>query len=182
MAQSTPAFVGRCAILLLTALPLGRAGAQRQETPAGRQLSSADYAHAERLDRRGLYGKVKNALVVPQWIGQSDEFWYRRETATGSEFDIVNAATGRRRVAFDHEAIARALSSATGSAIAADHLPFTSVTFTAARDRIHVEVGDKQYDCDLAVGALHRRCARSVTRTIRDHVCDAGAHGHARAQ
>ena len=150
MAQATPALIRRCTILLVTGLTLGRSQARGQETAtAGRQLTTADYAHAERLDRRALYGTVKNALVVPRWLGQTDEFWYRRETATGAEFDIVDAATGRRRLAFDHEAVARALSAATGSAVVGDHLPFTSVTFTPARDRIHVEIADKQYDCDL---------------------------------
>jgi dipeptidyl aminopeptidase/acylaminoacyl peptidase len=135
--------------VVCSSLLAGSLGSAQEAPASGRQLTPDDYARAERVDRRALYGKLKNALVIPGWIGQRDEFWYRREAATGAEFDIVDAATGKRRPAFDHAAVARALSAATGNAVTADGLPFTTIAFTPTMDAIHVVVGEKQYDCTL---------------------------------
>lgn len=46
-----------------------------------------------------LVKQVSNYFIVPHWIGDSDEFWYEREFDGGSEFVIVNAANGQKRVA-----------------------------------------------------------------------------------
>ena len=60
-------------------------------------------------------GKRKPALnttVYPNWIGQSDCFWYLRELDQGSEYRLVNAATQSNTPAFDHKALATALAQA----------------------------------------------------------------------
>ena len=56
------------------------------------------YERAERLMGPNLLQQVFNYFVVPHWIGSSDEFWYERKFQGGSEFVIVNAATGEKRV------------------------------------------------------------------------------------
>jgi len=64
------------------------------------QLSRADYARSEGVRPNHLRGKLKNGFVVPHWIGQEDDFWYRRDTAAGHEFIIVEAASGHAHPAF----------------------------------------------------------------------------------
>src|SRR5579862_7323659 len=135
------------AFVLTSAALVGRAAPGQDHEAAPRRLTEADYVRAERLDRRALYGTVKNVLPIPTWLGQRDEFWYRRETASGWEFDIVDATSGHRRPAFDHQAIARALAAASETSVTADHLPFADIAFATSVDAIHFVVGGKVYDC-----------------------------------
>jgi len=138
-------------ITLALAVPMGLE-AQQVAAPS---VTREDYARADQFEGAPLLRNLKNGLVIPQWIGQSDEFWYRRETAAGYEFVIVDAATGRKRLAFDHGALAQALTPITGSAVSAERLPFLSIAFNESRDSIHISIKDKDYDCQLAPA----RCA-----------------------
>ena len=53
-------------------------------------------------------------------------FWYDVSTPDGHEFILVNTEAGTRDRAFDHEALARAISQATDSSYSAMNLPFSS--------------------------------------------------------
>src|ERR1700761_544353 len=108
MSTSTP---HRRLIVLIAAAAISicapwssRAGAD--DSPESVQ---ADYTSAAALLRPSMGPKLKNARIIPHWIGNSDEFWYLRETQSGTEFVVANAATGAKRMAFDHPAIAAAL-------------------------------------------------------------------------
>src|SRR5437868_6816344 len=80
--------------------------------PAVAQGTKADYDRARSLGRL-TRDKVTRAKVEPNWLGDNKRFWYRNDLGGGaSEFVLVDAAAGRRDVAFDHTALARALSQA----------------------------------------------------------------------
>ncbi|HEY6968460.1 MAG TPA: DPP IV N-terminal domain-containing protein [Candidatus Angelobacter sp.] len=116
-------------------------------------LTSADSQRMEKMLARNLLPKVKNAFIVPHWIGTSDEFWYRRQTSSGTEFVVVDAAAGSRRPAFDHQAMAAAVSKATGTTVTSDHLPFEAIEFNQNRSSIGIVVGNRQYNCVLKPAA-----------------------------
>ncbi len=67
---------------------------------------AAAYARAEALSGIQGWQKVRNAMVEPRWIGERDEFWYRRDTTEGSNFVLVDAATGKKRPAGRRHCIA----------------------------------------------------------------------------
>ena len=67
------------------------------------------YSAAEKLLGVVAAGKIRNAAPALRWIGDGDYAWYQRETAVGSEWRLVNAASGDCRPAFDHEQLAQAL-------------------------------------------------------------------------
>lgn len=119
----------------------------------GRQFTQEDYDRAYQMRATPLLAKLRNWFVVPHWIGRSDEFWYRRDTKNGFEFIVVDAATGRSQPAFNHEALAEALSRATGAQASAAKLPFDTFTFNEDRSSIHLSVAGKNevadYDCNL---------------------------------
>jgi dipeptidyl-peptidase 4 len=119
----------------------------------GKQFTKEEYLRANQMRAGILLAKLKNGFVVPHWIGQRDEFWYKRETSKGHEFVVVEAATGHARPAFDHQALAEALAKVTGAPVVADKLPFESFTFNADLSSIHISVADKEeakeYDCKL---------------------------------
>ena len=58
---------------------------------------------------------VRNDRVFPHWIpctdqSMSDCFWYHRQTLEGKEYRFVDTATASNVLAFDHHALANALS------------------------------------------------------------------------
>lgn len=113
------------------------------------QLTAEDYARSNQLRPNLLRAKLKNGFVVPHWIGQHDEFWYRRGAAKGHEFILANAATGQVQPAFDHAALAQAFAKASGTETSTDTLPFEDISFSADRSSIRVRAQDKDYDCQL---------------------------------
>lgn len=162
--------VRRCAVIVsLLALPLiFCAGALAQSTPpqdasASRVFTDADYARAEKfmsynVDRL-VYGEVfgggGRGAAGPTWL-PGNRFWYRNTTPEGSEFVVVDAATGTRRPAFDQAAVAAALSAATGGHYNAQHLPFMTFVFSRDERSIFVNVHRKHWRCTLA--PPHAQC------------------------
>ena len=117
--------------------------------PAQGALPRSAYERAEALDRPSANRLVKNILVVPHWIGASDDLWYRRETQAGATFVVVDAATGKGRPAFDHAAVAAAIGKAAGNSANPEQLPFVSLRFDEDRAAIAVTVGSRDYRCRL---------------------------------
>src|SRR5258708_34836511 len=91
--------------------------------PMWAQGTLADYQRAQ-----GLQAKARNLVVnAPgpiSWIGESDHFWYWRSAKGGTEFVLVDAEAGSKKLAFDHDKLATAISSATGQTYKSLALPF----------------------------------------------------------
>jgi hypothetical protein len=112
-------------------------------------ITVEDYARADSFRHDKVAGSIKNASVAPHWIGDGDEFWYKRDTSDGHEFVIVESATGTRRPAFDHEALAAALADATDTEVSASALPFDDFSFGEDRSTIEATTKDHRIECDL---------------------------------
>jgi hypothetical protein len=87
------------------------------------QGTLADYHRGEGL-RGQSQGLVVNVPGTPNWIGDTEHFWYTRTVKGGTEFEMVYAETGAKKLAFDHQRLAAAISSVTGHQYAALALPF----------------------------------------------------------
>ncbi len=72
-------------------------------------LAADDYAAAAKVLEANLSGLIRNADITPNWLGDTGRFWYQKQTTDGSQFVIVDAATGSRKPAFDHDAVAAVL-------------------------------------------------------------------------
>jgi dipeptidyl aminopeptidase/acylaminoacyl peptidase len=133
---------------LLAAGFLSVAAAQDQAY-APQALTEADYARAEKFMASGVADLVLKASVRPAWL-PDERFWYRNSLAEGaSEFILVNPARGTRGPAFDHAAVAAALSQATGKAFEAARLPFNAFEFTAGDRAIRFRADSKTWEYDL---------------------------------
>src|SRR5687768_4663062 len=93
------------ALALLLAIP----------SNASAQGTQADYDRALKLRDRFDAKKVAGAPDAPVWIPATSRFHYRLVTAAGHEFVLVDAKSGERKPAFDHEMIAAALSALTNA-------------------------------------------------------------------
>jgi len=110
------------------------------------RVTIADYERAERFMTYNTTPLVSNGAVRANWL-PDDRFWYRNQTAAGSEFILVDAARGTKAPAFDHARVAAALSTALGRTINASRLPFQQITFDDTRQRFSF---DSDGTCGLA--------------------------------
>jgi dipeptidyl-peptidase-4 len=133
---------------LLALLSLGSAAAGPELNP----MPAAVYARAEALLGPNLESKVLNVFVTPHWLDGKDEFWYRRELPDGADFVLVDAASGSKRAAFDHVALAHGLAAALGTSVDPKHLPFEELHFSADGKILTVAMAARAFDCDLGQG------------------------------
>ena len=133
-------------LILFLALP---AVAQQSNPPSA--LTAADYARAEKWMGYNTNPLVFRAGVRPSWQGD-ERFWYRLTTAEGTEFVMVNSASGTKSPAFDHARLAAALSAVAGTAYNAHHLPFTDFEMSADGQTISFTVQRRRWKCDLTAG------------------------------
>lgn len=71
--------------------------------------TDADFQRAASVGQR-FANRVFRASVVPHWFKGNERFWYRVQTGKEDfEYIMVNAKTGNRQLAFDHEKLGAAL-------------------------------------------------------------------------
>ncbi len=112
------------------------------------QGTMADYERARSVNQRlsGVRGVMAGS---PNWIEESNRFWYRRTVEGGQRFILVDAEAGEQGPAFDHAHVAEALSAATGRSFGPDELPFNSFSFAAEGRAIRVTVQGTLWHCSL---------------------------------
>ena len=118
------------------------------------------YVRAERLLAENAAKLTSDLVIHPNWIGDSDRFWYRWKSLTGVEFVLVDRGTGERKPAFDHGRLAAALSLATGTPASADRLPFSEIEFADDGQSIAFDIKagniSDRWSCDLGTYAPSR--------------------------
>lgn len=129
------------------------------DTPRRNTVTADHYALAEQWLPDNALALVKNLNVSPAWIGESNRFWYRRDTADGHEFVVVDAETSKKAVAFDHEAIARGLAEAGMDDVQSTALPFSAFEFDESESTISFALGESQYVCTVDQGKCSRESA-----------------------
>ena len=111
------------------------------------------YQRAQQL-MRGVHTKdvAINTTLYPHWIGDTNRCWYICETREGQHYRLLDAKEGTQQAAFDHQALALALSVATGSEVQADNLPLTDLDLTEAPATIAFTAFNKRwsYTADTA--------------------------------
>lgn len=119
-------------------------------TFAAAQGTLADYQRAEQFLPGNLRHVVYVADVTPHWIENSDRFWYRKSSPTGSEFVVVDPEHNTRAPAFDHARLAAALSQSAKREYTASDLPFSEFEFVDQAKAIGFKVDNQQWTCSLA--------------------------------
>lgn len=130
------------ALLLLCAVAAGAAG---PDSPIWQA-----YDRAQRFGSSQLDSLVRNARVEANWSDDGNSFWYRRQTADGAEFIRIDALTGAREPAFDHAALADALSAASGQTYLPERLPFRR--FDLEQGKLRFAVGSREWLFDPIAG------------------------------
>jgi dipeptidyl aminopeptidase/acylaminoacyl peptidase len=138
------------------------------------QGTAADYARATALRAR-YEGAVTDIAGAPAAIGKTHRFWYRKAVKGGDQFMAIDADSRQKQPAFDHDRIARALSTATGNSYTGLKLPFNSVTFTDDGAAFTATVAGTPYRCSVAESSCRKAepapragAGLGVGRRIRD--------------
>ena len=91
-----------CFVLLLLAFFQLHA----QQSPA----TKANYQAAARFSPKKLEKMIFSTSVDAHWLKKSDRFWYMYETTEGKKWYIVDPAKAEKRILFDNDKMAAAIS------------------------------------------------------------------------
>lgn len=105
------------------------------------QGSDEDYKRAEQYIHYNVYKLVKNVEVNPSWINSG--FVYKEETDAGYQFTFVSKKTGKKKPAFDHAILAKALEDKLGESFIRDSLPLGRPKFSDGK--VAFTLSDKNY-------------------------------------
>jgi dipeptidyl aminopeptidase/acylaminoacyl peptidase len=118
------------------------------------QLTDADYQRANGL-REKLQGLAVNLPGTPTWI-DSTRFVYRKTVPGGHAFVRFDAETLQKSPPFDHGAIARALSGASGESYTGLTLPFAEFTFLDNLRAIQFNALGSSWRCELTAASCRK--------------------------
>jgi len=118
--------------------------------PAAAQGTLEDYQRAERFLPGNLRHHAFPSDVTPHWVEKTDRFWYRRATAKGGDFVLVDAEQNTVGPAFDQARLAAALTQASKQNYSAADLPLQDFDFVDSGNAIRFSVDGVQWTCQLA--------------------------------
>lgn len=138
---------------------------------AQQSVTAADYARAEKF-LPGNLNRLVVGTVRPSWIGDTDQFWYRKITfdeASGPanvEFVLVNAASGTAQPLFDHAKLAASLTSLRQLRQPLDpqHLPIGQFDVSPDLRLLFLQIGSDRYTCDRLAVTCRPQPGISFTR------------------
>jgi dipeptidyl aminopeptidase/acylaminoacyl peptidase len=106
---------------------------------------------AQRGGRDGPVTGVYKMRIAPHWFDNDSRFWYRNDLHGGDrEFILVDAESGTRQTAFDHQKLAASLSKAAGKEYQANRLPFDGIEFVDGGKAVQFKADGTTWKCDLS--------------------------------
>ena len=96
--------------------------AQAQKPQEPKKVQKANYEQASLFSTKKLRSLVYSTRIRPNWFAESDRFWYSWKTAEGTNYYIVDAATGSKQEIFDLAKLARQITEITRDPYDAQHL------------------------------------------------------------
>ncbi len=89
----------------------------------------ANWQLAARFAPYKVASLTHSTSVSPQWIGETDRFWYQWENSDGTFYYIVDPARATKRQIFDNDRIAAELTRITRDPWDGQHLPIRNIEF-----------------------------------------------------
>ena len=95
-----------------------------------------DYQRAYSLRNKFSNKNVFYSDVNPQWIADTNQFWYIRNTPEGKVYVVVNAETRKRKELFNHQQLAKALAGKTNQEIIPTELSLNNLNVNNSQDTL----------------------------------------------
>ena len=117
----------------------------------GRQLTTVEYAQAEKFMPYNVNPLVYHAVDHPAWLPDG-RFWYRDAGPDGTTYMVVDPAKGTKAAAFPHGKLAKALTAAFEGKRTYDahHLELTELALEDGDETVVVRTGEEKLRCDLS--------------------------------
>ncbi len=112
-------------------------------------ITAEDYQAAAQMLEANVKDLVKNTEVKPNWFGGKSKFWYRRDGSNGHEYVVVNSKNGSKTSAFDHQALASALSQTLSKDVSTENLGLSGVVLSDDLKTLTAVSDSKDINCDL---------------------------------
>ena len=118
----------------------------------GKQLTTEDYARAERFMNYNVNPLVYHSVERPMWL-EDGRFWYRDRAPEGTTYTLVDPAKATKGPAFDHTKLANALNAA-GVKADAHNLAISEFALSDHDKTVVATVSAKHFSCNLAGAGL----------------------------
>jgi dipeptidyl aminopeptidase/acylaminoacyl peptidase len=115
---------------------------------ASAQGTLEDYRRAATVNQR-FQGLTTGLVTGTDWVDGTRQLVYRVSVTGGNRFVKVDAEQWTKQPAFDHAAVARALSSAAGEQYTEITLPFTTIDLVDNGAAIEGNAGPSRYRCTV---------------------------------
>ena len=113
-------------------------------------VTADDYDRAAKLLRPNLAGKIRNARIMPHWMGDQDRFWYPWDGENGTEYIVANAATGELRRALKHQEVEEALAAVVSDSVLEQGFQIADIQDQNGDFTLIATVGQDKVRCTLA--------------------------------
>lgn len=128
--------------------------------PSSAEMEARYQRAATIMQGVGTKNFVLNDTVFPQWIENTKSFWYERNERLesgiiGKQYRLIDTITGSNAAAFDHAALADALSIATGQTVPARDLPISQIEITLSPLTVCFTAYGQQWRYDCTTGKCH---------------------------
>jgi len=146
---------GGGASLLLTLLILAGAAAVPPQLEAqSPRVEQANWTLSQKFQGSSLQPYIYSTSVNPQFINETDEFWYRWQDATGTHYWRINPRRATKTPLFDHRHMAEILTSMLGKPFDRETLDLGNLSFTDDGNAIRFTVERKRLEFNLDSGTL----------------------------
>ncbi len=135
---------GSSTIVLALFLAFNATGASVQS----QKVTRANYELAHKFSEENLKKMLFDLNVMPNWINQTDRFWYRWETSAGVHFYLVDPVHRSTRKVFDNAVMAAELSRTLKKPFNPAHLPIDSLNFVNNDQAVQFELEGNTYEYD----------------------------------
>jgi dipeptidyl-peptidase-4 len=103
--------------------------AHQTDVDADTRVWGANFQLAARFAPYKARELVHSTSVAPQWIGETDRFWYQWENSDGTFYYVVDPARSTKGQIFDNDRIAAELTRITKDPFDGQHLPIRNIQF-----------------------------------------------------
>ncbi len=116
-----------------------------------KQLTTSDYAQAEKFMSYNVSPLVYHGVTRPTWLND-DRFWYRDSGPDGVTYVLVDPAKETKGPAFDHAKLAAALTAASNGRVKDDahHMTLSNIGFENSDKTVTVSSNGRKFRCDLS--------------------------------
>jgi len=114
------------------------------------KYTTANYALAKKFTPKNINRLISDLRVQPNWIGDTDKFWYSYRTPDERQYYIVDPETRSKIEMFEKSEMAAKLSNLLIRKFDANNLRLTDLKFVKNNSAIQFKIGTNHYEYEFS--------------------------------